>query len=320
MKHASKLALLVAAGMVATGAQAADIEVDERTTVTVGGEVVLNYINTEDAAGDDKTEFVDDGSKFILGGERDLGNGVSAYIETEFEYNTLGENSDIANDTTVFGFKGDFGEIQVGNSDNVFEDLIADSIDPFENATLAQASLSDESKMLTYYSPSFGGFAYRLQARVQDETDTGSNTEVSVIGAAEVAVTDAFSIHAGYDSRGSENAASTGFTAQDPVLGVAAVATFADAVEVSARMAQENNEDGNDIDYIGAAIDFDYGMGSFYGAVQNVSPDTGSSASQFAVGVNYDVAPGLLLFAEYGDFDDYEGDSSLMVAGLILEY
>ena len=317
------LCIAGAAGFGLASAQAATFEVDEQTRLTLGGEVVLNYIDTETVGGESTTEFVDDGSLVILGGERDLGNGITAYVYNEFAYNTLGDDSDFQRDMSVFGFKGDFGEIQIGDSDNVFEDLIADTMDPFENATLAQADLSDETKMITYYSPSIGDFAYRLQARVQDDTDTGANTEASLIAAAQYAMTDTFSIHAGYDSRGSENAADTGFESQDPVLGVAAVATFVDAVEVSARLAQEDNKDGNDIDYIGGAIRFDYGGGSLYGAAQNVSPDIGDSASQVAVGVNYDIAPGLLVFAEYGDFAGYgeaTDNESLAVAGLILEY
>ena len=195
----SWLTLLIAGatGLGMAGAQAATFEVDDETNVTIGGEVVLNYLDKRSVAGEDTTEFVDDGSLIILGGERDLGNGVTAYIDTEFAYNTLGDDNGLERDKSVFGFKGEFGEIKIGDSDNVFEDLIADTVDPFENATLAQADLSDETKMITYYSPTLGNFAYRLQARVQNDADTVANTEPSMIAAAENTVTDTFACHAG---------------------------------------------------------------------------------------------------------------------------
>ncbi|TQE99516.1 MAG: porin [Spiribacter salinus] len=323
MKNVSKLALFVAAGMVSAGVQAADFEVDDRTTVTLGGEVVLNYITEDATDGSDETQFTDDGSIVVFGGSRDLGNGVTGYIETEFEYNTLGDgDGDFTRDATVLGFAGDFGEIQIGDSDNVFEDLISDSVDPFENATLAQVDLTDEDNMVTYYSPDMGNFSFRLQSRIADETTTANQTgtELSLIAAAQFTAGN-LSLRAAYDDRGSVDAETgNAFESEDEVLGVAAVFGLTDAVELSARYAEQSGKDGIDSDGTAVAINYDYGMGSLYGAFQDVSVDAGEDGSQMAFGANYDVADGLMIFAEYGDFDDVDGDDSLAVAGLVFEY
>ena len=329
MKHAPKLALLVAAGMASAGAQAADFEVSENTTLTLGGEVVLNYLYEKRADGDNSTKFVDDGSLVILGGSRDLGNGVTAFVEAEFEYNMLGNNDDIKRDTSILGFTGDFGEVAIGASDNVFEDLISDAVDPFENATLEQVSLTDEDSMITYYSPDMGGFSFRLQGRHKNESDNQSSTEVSLIAAAEYDF-GPVALAAGYDSRGSidANDSDNEFTSQDHVVGIAAVAQLTDRLEASARFAQENDQAGNDKDFTAIALSYNYGAGDLYGAAQSYDPSNGSSTSQVAAGVNYEIASDVLIFAEYGNLDrklsdgDVEaGDTDkLGVAGLIYEF
>ena len=329
MKHAPKLALLVAAGMASAGAQAADFEVSENTTLTLGGEVVLNYLYEKRADGDNSTKFVDDGSLVILGGSRDLGNGVTAFVEAEFEYNMLGNNDDIKRDTSILGFTGDFGEVAIGASDNVFEDLISDAVDPFENATLEQVSLTDEDSMITYYSPDMDGFSFRLQGRHKNESDNQSSTEVSLIAAAEYDF-GPVALAAGYDSRGSidANDSDNEFTSQDHVVGIAAVAQLTDRLEASARFAQENDQAGNDKDFTAIALSYNYGAGDLYGAAQSYDPSNGSSTSQVAAGVNYEIASDVLIFAEYGNLDrklsdgDVEaGDTDkLGVAGLIYEF
>jgi predicted porin len=318
--------------MASAGAQAADFEVSEDTTLTLGGEVVVNYLSEDKNNGKSETQFTDDGSLVIVGGERDLGNGLMAYVEAEFEYNTLGESDDFNRDASVFGLTGEFGELQIGDSDNVFEDLISDTIDPFENATLEQVSLSDEDSMITYYSPDMDGFSYRLQARVKDETDGDrSGNEVSLIGAAEYDFGNV-ALSAGYDNRGSVD--STGddddrFVSEDAIYGLAAVAELNDRTEVSVRYAQQRNKDGSDLDLTGAALVYNYGAGDIYGAAQGVSQDGADDRTQVAGGVNYAVADGLLIFAEYGNLDrEIDGDiddadaenEKIAVAGLILEY
>ncbi|KAF0282135.1 porin [Spiribacter roseus] len=333
MKHAPKLALLVAAGMASAGAQAADFEVSENTTLTLGGEVVLNYLYEKKTDGRNDTDFKDDGSLVILGGSRDLGNGVTAYVESEFTYNVLGNSDSFERDTSILGFTGDFGEVAIGASDNVFEDLITDAVDPFENASLDGASLSEEDSMLTYYSPDMDGFSFRLQGRHNNrdnDNDANDDAEVSLIAAAEYDF-GPVALAAAYDSRGSEDSGEgDDFKSQDHVVGLAAVAQLSDRVEASARFAQENDQAGNDTDYTAVAVSYNYGGGDLYGAAQSVDPSTGSSSTQTAAGVNYGITDGLVIFAEYGDLDrelsdgttDFEDQDNkkLGVAGLIYEF
>ena len=326
MKHASRLAFLAAAGLATAGAQAAEFEVAEGTTLFLGGEVVLNYLYEKRANGNDDTKFVDDGSKVILGGERDLGNGITAFVETEFEYNALGNNDDVKRDSSILGFAGEFGEFQIGASDNVFEDLISDAVDPFENATLEQVSLTNEDSMVSYYSPDMDGFSFRLQGRHKNRDN--QSAKVSLIAAAEYDF-GPFALAAAFDSRGSvDSGNSDNFKSQDHVVGLAATAQLTENLEASARFAQENDQAGNDKDYTAIALVYDYGAGDLYGAAQNYDPSNGSNSTQAAAGINYEIVDDLVIFAEYGDLDrkltngDVEATDTqkLGVAGLIYEF
>jgi predicted porin len=326
MKNVSKLALFVAAGMVSAGANAASFEVDESTTLTLGGKVVVIANDDETGAGVSESEFTDDGSLVAIGGERDLGNGMTAYVEAEFDYNTLGEDGALGRDASVFGFTGDFGEIQVGASDNVFEDMIHDATDRFEGGNIDEVGITDESNMLTYYSPDVNGFSFRLQTRVSDETNNdGGSSELSLIAAAEYEVGN-FALRAAYDDRGSVDAVPGNnnlFTAEDPVFGLATIIDVSDVLELSAKYSQEQNNSGNDRDIFGFSAGYDYGAGEIYGGVASVSPDTGEDRTEFSVGINRDLADDFFIYAEYASYDrasDSTDTDSLMQVGLELEY
>lgn len=323
MKNISKLALVIAAGMAASSAQAVDMEVGENTVLSIYGEVLPRFTIEEGADGNDTDEFTDDGSIVGFAVERGLGNGLTAYTYIEFAYNFFGEDSSVERDASAFGLYGDFGEIALGDIDNVFEDLITDATDPFENASLDGESLTSEDKMITYYSPDFDGFAYRVQTRITDETDSEAqdSSELSFMAGVEYSFSN-ISLHAAYDNRGSENALETGFDSEDPVVGVAAIIDL-DVVELGARYSMEGNADGNDIDYAGVSAVFDYGNGDLYAAFQNVSPDSGDDQSQFAVGANFGLADGFYMYAEYGSYDlvtGADGTDTITEVGLVYEY
>jgi predicted porin len=323
MKNVSKLALFVAAGMASAGVHAASFEVDDNTTLSLDGEVKLEAKDTEKVNGtsDLSTKA---GSEFVLAGERDLGNGFGAYIETTIEYETLDDSDSATEGSSVIGFTGNFGEIQIGQSDNVFEDVVTDATDMFEEADLPKASDSAEDNMFTYYSPDFDGLSYSLQARVTDDSVEDSNsTEVSLIGALEYDLGNV-TLGAAYDNRGSKDSDSgtSSFKSEDPLYGLSAVIDISDAIEVAAKYAKQSNASGNDKDFTAVAVAFDYGSGELYGGIGTESPDTGDSITQIGVGVDYDIADDFKVYAEYADEDgqDAADADSIMEVGLELAY
>jgi hypothetical protein len=326
MKNVSKLALFVAAGMLSAGANAASFDVDDNTTLSLGGEVKIKANDTETVAGD-STFDTDGGAEFVVGADRDLGNGISGYVETVVEYDTLAEDSDkeeLVSGQSVVGFTGGFGEIQIGESDNIFEDVVTDATGPFEEVSLPKASDTSETDMFTYYSPDFNGLSYGLQVRVLDEgSNEGSSSEMSLIGSVQYQVANV-TFGAAYDDRGSVDA-TTGdstHTSQDPLYGLSAVIEASDLLEIGVKYAQQSEVDGNDVDFSALTASYDYGAGNLYGGLGNESPTTGEDQTVTSIGVDFGLADDFTLYAEYSDQDGTASadDDSIMEAGFIFEY
>ena len=305
MKNVSKLALFVAAGMMTAGAQAAEIEINDSTKLSLEGEVALKYFEETRSNNTTDSDFADEGSKFVFKGERDLPNNLTIYTEAEAEYDTVEKGGDFEV-VAILGLEGDFGEIIVGEDDNIFESAITDIIDPFENASLSGASDSAEDRLIGYYSPDFNGFEYQLQGRIGGDAVTKTDAvsddrELALMAAAQFDF-GMGAIHAAYDNRGATKDDANEYN-QNELIGIGAVFNLGDAAELGFKYASEDNNVAEDVDYTGVSLVVDYGPGDVYGAYQDVSPDDSDSRSEFAIGVNYNLADDFYIYAEYGSFD-----------------
>jgi predicted porin len=320
MKNVSKLALFVAAGMLSAGANAANLEIGDDTTMTLDGSYTLNYFvrDSVDTSNNNENnqDEVDAKAEFDLEAARDF-DGFTAYVEVGLEWDSAPAGSDIDQDGTVAGLEGDFGQIEFGDSDNVYEDLITDATDPFEDAGFDSASLTAEESMLTYYSPDLNGFSFNLQSHLQDETDQNdtSNGEQSLHASAAYDF-GLGSLHVGYDDKGLES------TGDAEVLGFAAAFSVGNSAEVGLKHETETSTSGVDTDYSAIALTVNYGAGDVYGGYQNVSEDGGSDKSQFAVGINAEIADDLSTYAEYGSFDGQSATAAdtIMAVGLVFDF
>ena len=304
MKNVSKLALFVAAGMVSAGVNAAEIEINESTTLSLEGEVAIKYF--EETLSNDSTDsdFADEDSKFVFKGERELPNGLTAYTEAEAEYNTVEEGGNF-NVVGIFGLEGDFGELIVGEDDNIFESAITDITDPFENASLTDVSDTAEDRLVGYYSPDFNGFEYQLQTRIGGDAvanDANNDGRELALMAALQYDFGMGAIHAAYDNRGATQDANGEYD-QNPVTGVGATFNLGDTAELGIKYASEDNNAAEGGDLTAVSLVVGYGGGDLYGAYQDVSPDDSDSRSEFAIGVNYNLADAFYIYAEHGSLD-----------------
>jgi hypothetical protein len=319
MKNVSKLALFVAAGMLSAGANANTIVLgSEGTNLSLSGGFSAEYV-AEDTVSSTSTK---DENNDDIAGEAALGveavrsfDNFDGYVEIGFSFDTLDDGASLGEDGAVAGLKGNFGQIEAGTSDSVYEDLITDSIDFFEQADLDKAKVDpDEATMLTYYSPSMNGFSVNLQTAIEDENageDKARDSEFAFQGSA-VYDFGLGALHVGYNDRGF-NADS-----DDRVIGLAATFGLGNAAEVAVKHEMQT-EAGADTDFTGIGLSVDYGLGNVYGAFQSVSAD-GSSAdlSQFAVGIDTEIESDFKVYAELGNFDGQDADDadSLMAVGL----
>lgn len=318
MKKVYTVPLVLAAGMT-TSAHAADIDISDDTTVSLWGALEVGYqdetrienANPDSGSTVSDSDLLDKGSVFGLGGEHDFGDGYTAYVGAEFVFDVLRDNEQFDNDEAYAGVRGDFGDVRIGSYDNNFIEAVYDYIDPFEEASLTEEGATEDQDTLAYYSPSYGGFSYELQTRVKGDRNpvAGSDSsEYALIGVARYTA-DRWEVTAGFDDRGTDfvdvNAAGDDGTQQDPVYGVAGAFQATDRLGVSARFTQEGDasDAANDIAYYGAAVEYDYGGGTLYGALQEVDPDEGDSRTQFAAGANYFFADAFYSYAEFGSYD-----------------
>jgi predicted porin len=324
MKNVSKLALFVAAGMLSAGANANTIVLaEEGTSLSLSGGVESNYIvdETVDSSLDsDEDNQSDLEGEVTLGvtAERSFGD-FDGYVEIGYSYDTQNiSGSKLASDGAAFGFTGDFGQIELGETGSVYDDEIIGAIDIFEQAGPDGSGNPgvDEGNMITYYSPSTNGFSFNLQAGVEDEaenTDSKGSTDTS-FNVSSAYDFGAGSVHLGYNE--------VDFTGESDVLGIAAIFQLGLA-EISLAHEMESI-DSVDTDYTSLTVTAGYGPGDIYAGFYSTSPDAAGSddLSQYAVGINAEIADGLSAYAEYGDFDGTDADDkdTVMAVGFAYDF
>jgi predicted porin len=321
MKNVSKLALFVAAGMLSAGANASTIVLGaEGTSLSLEGGVSSDFIVSEtvDSSLDSNSDNQSDlEGEVALGvtAERSFGN-FDGYAEFGFTFASQEDGgSTQESDGAVAGFKGNFGQIEIGDSDSVYEDEIHDAVDIWEQASLTNADVGvDGDNMITYYSPSTNGFSFNLQAAVQDEKEGTTGTTDTSFNASSVYDFGAGAIHVGYNE--------VDFTGDSDVLGIAAIFEVGVA-EISLVHEMESLNDV-DTDYTGLTVAAGYGPGDIYAGFQSVSPDAAGSEdlSQYGVGINAEIADGLSTYAEYGNLDgqaDADQDT-VMAVGFAFDF
>lgn len=316
---------VAAIGMIGQ-AHGAAIDLDEDTRLLVFGSVELKYnqISEQDNADDSEStsDFEDNGSIFGFGAEHRFDSGLITYAQAEFEYDVLGASGDLERDKTFAGVRGDFGDVRMGAFDNIVTVALYDVIDPFETTSLGEETVSSEDRMIAYFSPYAGGFGLEVQARMRgDRTSDTDSDEIGLAGVAKYQA-DRWALHAGYDTRGAEEADGG---VDEPTFGVAALADVTDRFNLGGRATIQQNADdspqGDQTAFYGVRGTFDHGGGDLYGAIQQVDPDEGDSQSQFAIGANYNIERNLYLYAEYGDFDPTgAGTESIAEVGAIVEF
>jgi hypothetical protein len=318
MKNVSKWALFVAAGMMSAGAHAASIEIAEDTTFGLEGEFNAFYLSrdTVDSSQDveDNKDDLAGALEFELSAVRSFDT-IDAYVTGLFEFTTLEKGgSSLDSDEAVAGLIGDFGQIEVGHTDSVYEDLIIDALDPFEEATLAESAHGlDEDTMVTYYSPSMNGLSLNVQLGYQDEVEGGLNaSEQNFI------VTAAYDFGAGsfgfgYDDKGTSSDSS------DELIGVLAAFNLGSATEVALTYETET-AGGVDRDLAGASASVDYGAGNIYGAFKSLSQSGDNDQQQYGVGIDYSIESDWKLWAEYANFDGQAPTDKDMLVGVGTEY
>lgn len=262
----------------------------EGSTVDVYGNI--QYAYTDKDAGSD---FVDNGSTIGLMGETTINDDLAAFFKYELEFNAdqkEGHDGRADLDQAFVGLKGNFGKVQVGSFDSIYNNAIQDSVDQFENLGFKNNATTTEGDTIAYFSPSFGGLELQAsaQAHKTESAARNSGTAVTLVGKYSV---DALTVALGYDSLENDQ------TDDENTIGLNVGYQVMPALNLSAKF--ETTKDTQDA--FGLAARYAYGAGDIYASAQVISPDAGDDYNEFGAGVTYSLASNVYVYGEVASIE-----------------
>ena len=269
----------------------------EGSTVDVYGNIQYAYAD-KDAGGN----FEDNGSTIGLKGETKINDDLTAFFKYELEFNAdskEGHDGRADLDQAFVGLQGNFGKVQIGSFDTIYNNAIQDAVDQFEYLGVTNAAKTTEGDTIAYFSPSINGFEVQTAVQVKGDASEGKGTNVNYDKSSSMIVvkysTGIVSAALGYDTR--DNTADA-----EATTGLAITVTPLENLSVTAKY--ETTEDTRDITGLGAR--YGYGAGDVYASYQNVNPDAAGSNdfNQYAAGVTYNLASNIYVFGEVGEFEN----------------
>ena len=163
------IALAVAGACVAPAAMA-----QTANPVTLYGRVYVTVESVEAKGGATpvarRTRVEDQSSLLGVRGTEDLGGGLKAFFQLETAFRPDSNNTTFAARNSGVGLQGGWGSLLLGRWDMPWK-VATIAIDPFGDLTIGgiTGTLSDggnfdrrDQNVIQYWSPSFGGFAFRL--------------------------------------------------------------------------------------------------------------------------------------------------------------
>jgi len=171
---ASAIAATLASNAMAMD-QATDLAQRLDSMPTIYGNIQLVHLSTDDDATTDH-EFQDNGSTIGFTHESAVSEGLTAFMKAEFEFDAddKGSSTGISNlDEAYIGLKGDFGSVQVGSDDTVYDWI--DMLDTYEAVGLG-GGLAEQKQgdNIQYVSPEIAeGITLGLTAPIDSDSNFG---------------------------------------------------------------------------------------------------------------------------------------------------
>jgi predicted porin len=146
--------------------------------VTLYGRAYLTFESVEAKHGaiSRRNRIEDQSSLLGVRGTEDLGGGLKAFFQLETAFKLDQNDSTFAARNSAVGLQGGFGSILMGRWDMPFKSATI-AIDPYGDLTIAGITsvLNDrgnfdrrDQNVGQYWSPNFGGFAFRVAATVNE--------------------------------------------------------------------------------------------------------------------------------------------------------
>ena len=287
------------------------VQAADDARMDVYGNIQMVYSNQDLAAGGSESEIADNGSTFGFKGESQLNNGLTGYFKYELEADADEKTNDIAVnlDQAYVGVKGDFGKVQVGTFDTIYNNAIQDGIDQFDFAGISGSAKSTEGDTIAYFSPSFDGLEVQVAAQVKGDGDDAVKANTAKKGEALALVVQykvsSLTLAAGYDTLDTVvNAKET--------FGLSASYQLDPAMSLMAKFEQNTDTDTR----LGMGANYLYGTGRIYASFQQVDLDAAASKDydEYALGASYDLSDNMYVYAEAGQGGTAESSFSAVGA------
>jgi predicted porin len=182
------IALALAGAFVAPAAMA-----QTANPVTLYGRVYVTAESVEVKGGGPvrRTRIEDQSSLLGVRGTEDLGGGLKAFFQLETAFRPDQNNTTFAARNSAVGLQGGWGSFLMGRWDMPFKSASI-AIDPYGDLTLSgiTGTLSDggnfdrrDQNVVQYWSPTFGGFAFRLAGTANEAKGAVAGTNPRDLGA-----------------------------------------------------------------------------------------------------------------------------------------
>jgi predicted porin len=185
------IALAVAGAFVAPAALA-----QTANPVTLYGQVNMTVESVEARGGtaavvSRRTRIEDQSSRLGVRGTEDLGGGLKAFFQLETGFRPDSNNTTFAARNSAVGLQGGWGSILIGRWDMPFKSATT-AIDPWGDITIAGITgvLNDgtnfdrrDMNVGEYWSPTFGGFAFRLAGTANERKNDPAGVNARDLGA-----------------------------------------------------------------------------------------------------------------------------------------
>ena len=173
---ASAIAATLASNAMAVDAtlNAADLAAKLDSMPTFYGAIQLVHVSTDDNT-NTAHELQDNGSTIGLLHEHAISEGITAFAKAEFEFSADDKRTSTGInkiDEAYIGLKGDFGSIQIGSDETVYDWV--DMLDIDENVGFGATVKLDEGDNVQYVSPEIAeGIILGLTAPIDSDTNFG---------------------------------------------------------------------------------------------------------------------------------------------------
>jgi predicted porin len=295
-----KKTILASAILLAGAANAAEIYNNEGTTVELGGSF-RGHVAIQDS---DNVKFEDAGTRFDLKAAKELDNGLKAYgvaeIKNSDSKDSEGKTNGLYLNKAYVGLSHDvYGTVELGKQYGLNDDLVMNDFS-YENGQYNEDNDlfgSDAEDQLKYIK-AFGGATVVVSLMDQDTYAIGGTYEVSGL-----------ELGASYNIANDRVDTTTKVKADNSTYILGARYTIDSLVLAAQYQANEVGE--HDYKAYGVGAKYNLGQASVYGMYDILDGDYKTDeGSDLVLGADYELAEGVIAFAEFNSKDMKAAKSS----------